>query len=190
MGQAKSLEEIELKRLLRIVSTGRNGRRNRLVILLGHWAGMRVGEIAALRVKDVINSDLLAKDSINLAAGQTKGNSARTVHLPKKLQDEIDGYMRKLPFTPAMDAPLIYSQKSKNGFTANTLCTSVKHWYNLAAIDNGSSHSGRRTFLTKLASKGVSARVLQELAGHKNLATTQRYIDVNDEMKRRAIELI
>jgi len=190
MGQAKSLEEIELKRLLRIVSTGRNGRRNRLVILLGHWAGMRVGEIAALRVKDVINSDLLAKDSINLAAGQTKGNSARTVHLPQKLQDEIDVYMRKLPFTPARDAPLICSQKSRNGFTANTLCTSVKHWYNLAAIDNGSSHSGRRTFLTKLASKGVSARVLQELAGHKNLATTQRYIDVNDEMKRRAIELI
>jgi integrase/recombinase XerD len=31
---------------------------------------------------------------------------------------------------------------------------------------------------------------LQELAGHRNLATTQRYIDVNDEMKRNAIELI
>jgi integrase/recombinase XerD len=95
---------------------------------------MRVGEIAALRVKDVLNSDLLAKDTINLAAGQTKGNSARTVHLPKKLQDEIDVYMRKMPFTPSMDAPLIYSQKSRNGFTANTLCTSVKHSSNLAAM--------------------------------------------------------
>jgi integrase/recombinase XerD len=66
----------------------------------------------------------------------------------------------------------------------------MKTWYVLAGIDDGSSHSGRRTFLTKLSIKGVSARVLQELAGHRNLATTQRYIDVNDEMKRNAIELI
>ena len=43
--------------------------------------------------------------------------------------------------------------------------------------------------LPKLASAGVSARVLQELAGHRNLTTTQRYIDVTDAMKRQAVEL-
>ena len=51
-------------------------------------------------------------------------------------------------------------------------------------------NSSRRSFLTKLATQGVTARVLQELAGHKNLATTQRYIDVNDDMKRSALLLI
>jgi integrase/recombinase XerD len=35
----------------------------------------------------------------------------------------------------------------------------------------------------------VGARVLQELAGHRNLATTQRYIDVTDNMKKLAVEL-
>ncbi len=42
---------------------------------------------------------------------------------------------------------------------------------------------------TKLASKSMSARVLQELAGHKRLRTTQRYIDVNDDMVRKAVEV-
>jgi integrase/recombinase XerD len=57
-------------------------------------------------------------------------------------------------------------------------------------IAGASSHSGRRTFITNLAAKGISVRVLASLAGHKSIATTQRYIDVNDDMKRRAVELV
>jgi integrase/recombinase XerD len=41
-----------------------------------------------------------------------------------------------------------------------------------------------------LAAKGVGVRVLASLAGHRSIQTTQAYIDVNDDMKRRAVELI
>lgn len=51
------------------------------------------------------------------------------------------------------------------------------------------SHSGRRTFITNLANKGVSARVVMELAGHTNLITTQGYIDVNEGLLLEAAEL-
>lgn len=57
-------------------------------------------------------------------------------------------------------------------------------------MDRASSHSGRRTFIINLAAKGVGARVLQHLAGHTSLATTQRYIDVNDAMLRSAANLM
>jgi integrase/recombinase XerD len=187
MGQAKTLSESELKRLLKVVATERYGQRNRIVILLGHWAGMRVGEISSLKVSDVLNGDGSVKDTVNLTPEQTKGNFPRTVHLPKRLQDELAGYLKVERKSP--NSPLIASQKSKVGFTPNSLCSTVKHWYSLAGIDNASSHSGRRSFLTRLAAQGVSARVLQELAGHRNLATTQRYIDVNDEMKRTVLYL-
>ena len=49
---------------------------------------------------------------------------------------------------------------------------------------------GRRSFITDLAAKGISVRVLAALAGHQSIATTQRYIDVNDEMLRNAVELV
>ena len=53
------------------------------------------------------------------------------------------------------------------------------------------SHSGRRTLLTELSSKGVGVRrVLAEMAGHASIQTTQRYIDVNDEQMRSAAELV
>ena len=47
-----------------------------------------------------------------------------------------------------------------------------------------------RSFITKLAHSGVSTKVIMELAGHKHLGTTQRYIEVNDEMKRAAVEIV
>jgi integrase/recombinase XerD len=62
--------------------------------------------------------------------------------------------------------------------------------YKRAGIAGGSSHSGRRTFITNLAAKGVGVRVLMSLAGHRSISTTQAYIDVNDDMKRKAVELI
>lgn len=60
----------------------------------------------------------------------------------------------------------------------------------MKVIKGETSDSGCRTFITKLASKSVSAKVLTELAGHKHLSTTQRYIEVNDQMLKEAVELI
>jgi site-specific recombinase XerD len=86
---------------------------------------------------------------------------------------------------------LFYTQKKGgNGFTANTLCQYFHYLFRQCGIEGASSHSPRRTFITNLAEKGVSVRVLQSLAGHRNISTTQVYIDVNDAMKRRAVELI
>jgi integrase/recombinase XerD len=60
----------------------------------------------------------------------------------------------------------------------------------VTGIDGASSHSGRRSFITNLASKGVGVRVLMSHAGHRNISTTQAYIDVNDEMQRAAVDLV
>jgi len=62
--------------------------------------------------------------------------------------------------------------------------------YQAAAISNESSHSGRRTFITTLSEKGVSVRVIQALARHSSLATTQRYIDVSADKLRLAVETV
>jgi len=59
-----------------------------------------------------------------------------------------------------------------------------------ADIANASSHSGRRSGLTALADKGVSVRVLMAIAGHSQLATTQRYIDLRPSVVKAAVELV
>ena len=90
---------------------------------------------------------------------------------------------------PSNDAPLLLTQK-RSAFSANTLCQLFGELYRKAGVDGASSHSGHRSFITKLAHSGVSAKIIMTLAGHKHLSTTQRYIEVNDEMLKAAVEVV
>ncbi|NDB59379.1 site-specific integrase [bacterium] len=83
---------------------------------------------------------------------------------------------------------LFQSQKG-NAFSANTMCQLFLNIYAACGIEGASSHSGRRSLLTSLATKGVGVRILAEIAGHSSIVVTQRYLDANDEQIRAAVEL-
>ena len=190
--QAKTLTNIELRRVLDYTATRKHSTRNRALLMTTHLSGMRVGEVASLRNSDVLDGEGNIRTEIRLSAEQTKGNEARVVFVNDKLRKELELYTRfmdKSKINPLLK--FFYSQKRKSdGFTANTLTQFFHYLYKRAGIDGASSHSGRRTFITNLASKGVGVRVLMSLAGHKNISTTQAYIDVNDDMMRKAVELV
>ncbi len=188
MGQARTLKDKELKQVLSYIQHHRYALRNRVMLLCTHWAGMRVGEVAALKRGDVVSADGSIVNEIRLAAEQTKGRHARTVYVPEKLRKELAAYVASRP-NASPELPLFNTQK-REGWTANTLCQYFHHLYRRVAMQGASSHSGRRSFLTSLAAQGVGVRVLQNLAGHRSIATTQRYVDVNDEMLRKAVELV
>jgi integrase/recombinase XerD len=186
--QAKTLNERELQRLLDFVKTTKSAARNRAIILLTHLAGMRIGEVAAVRVCDVIASDGTVRDEINLTAAQTKGNRSRNVLLNERVQGELAAYIRTVRVRDTKQA--FFSTQRSAAFTANSLTQVVNGIYRNAGFDGASSHSGRRGFLTNLAEKGVSVRVMMALAGHANMATTQRYIDLRPGVLRNAVELV
>ena len=186
--QARTLNERELQKLLEFVNLKSNARRNKTIILLNHLAGMRIGEVAALRYCDVVAQDGTIRSQINLSAAQTKGDISRTVLLNERMRTELAAYIvgRRVKDTRA---PLFPTQRSP-GFSANSLTQVINSLYKQAGFDGCSSHSGRRGFLTNLSEKGVSARVMMALVGHKNMATTQRYIDLRPSVLRNAVELI
>jgi integrase/recombinase XerD len=186
--QAKTLDERQLQRLLEFVAKTKNAKRNRAILLLTHLAGMRIGEVSALRVCDVLASDGCIRAEIDLSAAQTKGNKSRTVLLNQRMQAELAAYMQTVRVRDAKQ-PLFSTQRSA-GFTANSLTQVVNGIYKKAGFDGCSSHSGRRGFITNLAEKGVSVRVMMALAGHQNMSTTQRYIDLRPGVLRNAVELI
>lgn len=189
MKQAKVLTKQELKRVLALCNTMRNGQRNRLALLLSHYAGLRVGEIASLYWNDVIDQSGKIKTDFYLKPENTKANEARQVHLNMLLQKELQIFWQADASKLGLNQPIIASQK-RGQFSANSLCQLFGRIYATAGIDDASSHSGRRWFITKLAHSGVSPKVIMELAGHKQLTTTQRYIQVNDQMKRNAVDLL
>ena len=189
MKQARVLTETEFKRLLAVTAQMKHAPRNRLAMMLSHLAGLRVGEIAGLTVHDLFDAQGNVREQLRLSAAITKGGHARTVFFNDKLRREIERY--KIGWRGPRDpsAPLLLTQK-RTSFSANTLCQLMGQIYRLAGIDGATSHSGRRWFITRLAHSGVSPKVIMTLAGHRNLTTTQRYIDVRDEMMRAAVELL
>ena len=190
MAQAKTLTTAEIERLLAHINTRKYAARNRSMMLLTHWAGLRIGEVACLRWSDVTTTDGEIKDEIRLLPDMTKGRHARTVFVSAKLKTELQAYAQQAKCVDR-SYPFFASQKSiKSGFGANSLAQTFALLYAGAGLEGASSHSPRRTFITNLAEKGVGVRVLMSLAGHRNITTTQVYIDVNDAMKRKAVELI
>jgi integrase/recombinase XerD len=188
MPQAKTLTPKELRRVLDSIASNPHSARNRLMLLMTHWAGMRVGEVGALWVRDVRNDDGSVKQEIRLDAAQTKGKHARVVFVSDRLRKEIGLYLKQIELRD--DHHPLFSTQKRSTFSANTLCQTMNAIYRRAGIDGATSHSGRRSFITTLANRGISVRVLASLAGHRSIATTQAYIDVNDEMKRAAVELV
>src|SRR4029077_998425 len=83
----------------------------------------------------------------------------------------------------------ISSQRNNRPFTNVTLSMLFKKIYETAGIRT-SSHSGRRTFATRLNEKGVGIKTIQKLMGHRNIATTALYCEVSDAMMRNAVELV
>jgi integrase/recombinase XerD len=190
MATAKSLTAAELERVLDYIRTHPLAQRNRAMLLMTVAAGLRVSEVAGLTLGDVLDATGAVRSEIYLAAARVKHGHARTVYLNSRLQQELTDYIAtrsskdpQLPLFPTQRGP-------RRHFSANTLAQHF-HWlYRRAGIAGASSHSGRKTFLTSLASQGVSVFVLAALAGHKCISTTQRYVTVNDEVKRRAVELV
>lgn len=199
MSQAKVLSEKEIKKVVKLIDSKRHATRNRCMFLLTHGSGMRVGEVAALRICDVLAIDASIKSEVFLSAVQTKGSKGRTVYLSDKMRDEISLYLKTrfmlrdllaVTITDTSRALFTNQKDCHRGFSASTACQMFHYWYKEAKIEGGSSHSGRRGFITNLANKGVHVRILQELAGHSSIAVTQKYIDVNYDKLRIAVEML
>ena len=188
MSQAKTLTPAELEQVLSYIATRKFPLRNRVMLLTGFWSGMRVGEIASLKISDVMNADGTVKAEVRLTAEQTKGRQPRTVFLPQKLRDELQRYLDlRQPVNPKHP---VFITAGRRAFTASVMTQHFYWLFRRAGISGASSHTMRRSFITNLAAKGIGVRVLASLAGHRSIAVTQKYIDVNDDMKRNAVELV
>ena len=201
MSQAKILTQSEFRKILLHLAKKKHHARNKAIVYCSFFGCMRVGEIASLTIKDVLNDDGSIKEEVYLKPHQTKGSRGRTVYYPKKLQDEIKDYLtvrfglkdkdlKVLHFTDTSKA-LFHSQKnSYRGFTPNTMCQWFTKLYSDCSINGASSHSGRRWGATQLSEKSVNPKIIQKILGHRQLQTTMLYYEISPNSLRKAIELL
>lgn len=186
MRQARIVTDAELRRINSYLSTRRHALRDQTIFALSFNAGLRAMEIAGLTVGDAYAADGAVRDIIQLRT--TKGGYPRRVFVNRRLHTALLRYRDSISVEKPC-AALFPSQKGGH-FSGNTMCQLFLEVYAACGMHGASSHSGRRTMITRLADQGISVHVLAAIAGHRNIATTQRYLTVNDVMIARAVELL
>ena len=188
MRQAQTLNEAQFRRILHYCPSRRHPVRDTTIFMVSFYAGLRAKEIASLKLGDVFDETGAVREQFILGVDQSKGRQRRTVYLNQRLRKALAKYA-KSKCLRELDRPLFESQKGGH-FSANTMCQLFLDIYKACGFKDASSHSGRRTYITRLANKGVGVRLLAELAGHSHISTTQRYIDVNSDQLSQAVELL
>ena len=187
--QAKILSNQQINDLLVFASSTRNPNRDRLIVLLSVKAGLRAGEIANLPWDMVLSPSGEVGHSIELHDSAAKKNSGRLIPIHPCLRTALAACREK-----AVGAgPVIRSERG-----AAMRPVSIVNWFALAyravGLEGCSSHSGRRTFITRAArlvhKAGGSLRDVQLLAGHRSIQTTQRYIDGDSDAQRKLVSMI
>ena len=190
MKQAPVLNDKQVKKLFNSPKMTKYESRNRLILSLSYYAGLRAIEISALCVGDVLNGDGSIKDTIILKSHQTKGNESHTLVLSAHLRGELEKYVSDYSLhQERLTAPLIKSQRG-GFFSSQSLQNLFKHLYKSVGFDDCSSHSGRRKFASSLDEKNVSIRVIKTLLRHSHISSTQRYIQVSKHRLENSVNLL
>jgi integrase/recombinase XerD len=187
--QAKILSEDDLQDLLVYASTTRNPIRNRVIVLLSAKAGLRAGEIANLTWDMVVEPNGAISTAIELRDAIAKKRSGRLIPLHPDLRAALTSWRG---ITRGV-GPVVVSERG-NAMTPLSVVVWFARAYRAIGLDGCSSHSGRRTFITRAArlvhKAGGSLRDVQLLAGHRSIQTTQRYIDGDTDAQRKLVSLI
>jgi integrase/recombinase XerD len=177
-GQARVLDEKELKQVLKIIEVGSFAKRNAAIVIFSNYLGLRAKELSALNVGDVVEQNGTAKKVLRLFASYTKNNVHRDVSLENKAVVRAISELIAEIGLANLQRPLFCSQRGVR-FEANGMVHLMKAIYKKAGFEGATSHSGRRSLITKLAYKGVDINSIRQIAGHSSISTTQRYIDDN-----------
>jgi integrase/recombinase XerC len=192
--QAKILNDKQVRAVLAELDTRRYPLRDRVMFLLSIKAGLRAKEVSSVTWAMVTDAEGEIGDVIALENRASKGkHGGRHIPLHPDLKDALMQLHRDRGEKARPDMPVIHSERDR-GLSAAAVVVWFHRLFRGLGMAGCSSHSGRRSFITRAARKisevGGSLRDIQQLAGHASLGTTARYIEADAEAQRKLVMLI
>ncbi|PSC04911.1 site-specific integrase [Alsobacter soli] len=177
-GRAAIVPRSEFERLLVAIKCRTYPARDRAIACVSFYLGLRAKEIAALRLDDIYTRDGEVRAVLHLRPAYSKKGRMRDVYMSsEQLRSALSSY-RLVRQAASWSEPLFPTRTGRH-FTPNGMVQLFRDMYAQAGIEGASSHSGRRTMITRLAEMGVDLKAIATLAGHASIATTCIYVENN-----------
>lgn len=178
--QIKALTFDEFDALLGALNTRYDsGVKNRAMFLVMGRAGLRVGELADLELRDVD----MHREIIQIRNG--KGGKSREVSFPPVVKEALAAWLERRQDTSDVDGPDFFfcTRTGKRTATASVRGTVMRYAKKagIDRLDTVSPHTLRHSFATHYLTKGGGPRSLQRLLGHSSLQTTMVYVHKVDD---------
>lgn len=169
-----------------------NSTRDKLLFKVLLWSGMRISEALSLTIQDIPVPDnskpytvIWVKEAENVGRRQQLKSGSRKVYLPTQIVKELDDFIMEERYKIDTDHDFLFIS-SQSRFNGKVLTQeAVRDNYKKLAIKLGiaafTPHSLRHTCCTNLIAAGVPITTVQKVMGHKQIATTQKYIHLADE---------
>lgn len=171
----KAVEVLDIEKIFNAISQFRKNswevKRDQALLTLLYGCGLRISEGLSISKKSLENSQVLTV--------MGKGKKQRMVPLLTIVKKRIDEYLAELPFSLEDDCGIFISRSGKpySRFDFDHLIKDLRRNLNLS--ETITPHSFRHSFATHLLESGGDLRSIQELLGHENLSTTQRYTKID-----------
>ena len=193
MKGTRPLDNDEIRRVF-AAFTGTFEVRNRGLFMIGVSTGGRISELLSLQISDVFQNDKPVTDLLYNKSIVKGGEVSRAVPVNvdgrEAIEDLIDWHREKYG-TVAPSRP-VFPSRNKNGTVAMNRQTAhemLKEAFMTAGLNGKlATHSLRKSFAQRVYEQSGDIYLVQELLGHRNVATTQKYIGVNYATAREAVE--
>lgn len=134
--------------------------------------GIRIGELANIRMEDIIDSSLKVRSF--------EGHPERTVPLNKRAKEALKRYIQARPQT---SNDHFFVTKTGRPFLVRNIRDAIERYFKRAGIENAKINDLRHTFVAHHLKNGVSMVFLSKLLGHKRLSSTERYLQYLKDVK-------
>lgn len=175
MPQAKILTDSEIKQVITVTRTcSKYPLRDISMLLLTHLCGLRVGEVAKLKVEDVMgaNKKMLDEISIDTRIQGSKKSHVRKETVPEYMQYKLKEYIDQVDSMPP-HRYLFFTQKQSH-FTRNTAAKHLNALYIRAGITGATSHSGRRTWIAGMVNNPLHVKI-EKIRSEDNVEMNKNY---------------
>lgn len=190
MTNSEFVDDKKIKDILTYIKSMKHAEQIRMMFLCS-LNGMRSINFAYLQVKDCYNSELKPKNIINLNNDKNKGKHSCQYVMNSQMKKELSEYLKYLQDkwgdSLTLETYLFTSQKLNKPYNRVSISRLFSSVYSKFGI-KGASHLGRHLFVSKLVNAGVNICIVQRLANHSQISTTQKYFNYNEQMLVNAVE--